>query len=407
MQAITLSSKNSAHQPERRFGFRRKRHFRFPPREGNRLVFLGDADAWFDTALQHIRAAQHYVVFETYLVESGEILRRFHETMREAAGRGVKIHFLIDDYGARGLDATTRRRMCEAGIEVRSYNPFRHWRWYANLRRDHRKLLVVDGELAFVTGAGLTDDFSRELSGADGWRDTALQVSGPVVADCFALFAETWRNCGGALRLPPPRPEVLADGVAARLLAAEPHHNEILRALLRRLYRARRRIWLATPYFVPTRKLRRALRRAARRGVEVRLLLPGDHNDHLWVSYAARGIYQRLLRDGVRIFEFQPAFIHAKLAIVDDWATTGSSNFDRWDQRWNLDANLAFEAGACLSAMEQWFEATLAQCQEIDLAHWQARPWHRRLRERLAHLLINLLERVGRNRAARRADRSD
>ena len=397
-----MSSKKSATRRRKRyFSLRRKRGFRFPLREGNRLQFSADADDWFDAALASIDAAQCYILFEIYLISDGEITARFTRALCTAAERGIAVYVLIDDYGGRGLGETTRRHLRTAGVQLRFYNPFRHWRWLANLRRDHRKLLLVDGERAFVTGAGLTDDFSRRVSGEDWWRDTALCISGPVVTDCYQLFAESWRTTGGTLAVPLPAEDVLTGGSVAQLLSARPGYNEIARALIRHVRRARQRIWLTTPYFVPTRKLQRALKHAARRGVEVRLLLPGDDNDHPWVSYAARGRYQRLLHHGVRIFEFQPGFTHAKMALIDDWATAGSSNFDRWDQRWNLDANLAFSDGTCLGRMRDWFEGNFARCEEISLSAWQRRPWHRRLKEWLARLLINLLERIGRNRKRR------
>jgi phosphatidylserine/phosphatidylglycerophosphate/cardiolipin synthase-like enzyme len=147
--------------------------------------------------------------------------------------------------------------------------------------------------------------------------------------------------------------------------------------------RAHRRIWVCTPYFVPTRSLRRRLARAARRGVDVRLLLPGTTHDHPGVRYAGQRFYAPLLRSGVRIFEFQPAFIHAKFSLADDWVTLGSCNFDHWSLHWNLEANQEVLDAGFAAQVAALFEDNFALSQEIDWACWQRRPWWRRLRERV------------------------
>ncbi|MNY30507.1 putative cardiolipin synthase YbhO [compost metagenome] len=174
-------------------------------------------------------------------------------------------------------------------------------------------------------------------------------------------------------------------------------HRDILQSLVRALRGARQRIWLATPYFLPTWKVRRALRKAAKRGVEVRLLLSGRHTDNPPVRFAGQRYYPALLRAGVQIFEYQPRFLHLKMVLVDDWVSIGSCNFDHWNLRFNLDANLEALDPQLTAAVVASFQADFADSLEISQELWHARPWWRRVQERLwgwlDRLVVNLLDR--------------
>src|SRR5205807_2323771 len=173
------------------------------------------------------------------------------------------------------------------------------------------------------------------------WRELMVEIQGAVIADWQRAFARTWRRCGPELALVEPRAcEAHADGAAGRLSLSEARQRSVLaNGVLRRIDSATARAWIMSAYFVPSRRFRKALRRAARRGVDVRLLLPGARTDHPWVRQAARRFYGKLLRNGVKIFEYQPRMLHAKMILCDDWVSIGSSNLDRWSFRWNLEAN--------------------------------------------------------------------
>jgi phosphatidylserine/phosphatidylglycerophosphate/cardiolipin synthase-like enzyme len=177
--------------------------------------------------------------------------------------------------------------------------------------------------------------------------------------------------------------------------------SEIMRSYVRRVRRAEQRVWLATAYFVPPWKLRRALRRSARRGCDVRLLLPGAHTDHRAVWYMGRRYYQRLLRAGVRIFEYQPRFCHYKLLLCDDWASIGSSNADAWNYRWNLEGNQELRDVGVIGRASALLAADFADSREIRLADWRRRSWHRRAREWFWGKIQTLLGRLCDRRRAR------
>jgi phosphatidylserine/phosphatidylglycerophosphate/cardiolipin synthase-like enzyme len=373
--------------------------FALPWRAGNHVTLLVDGPAFFARMLEAIETAQHYVLLEMYLFESGTVASRFIEALARAAARGVAVHVLVDGFGVRRLARGDRRRLRTSGVQLALYNPLRARAWWRNLMRDHRKQLLVDGRLVFVTGAGLTDEFDSPQGLRRTWRETAVAVEGPAVADWYALFARTWARYGRTPLPPFDAPAPVADGSRARVAAASgPVAAHIKRAMLRAIHKAQRRVWFQTAYFVPSRKLRRALRHAARRGVDVRLFLPGPRTDHPAVRHAGRRYYGRLLRAGIRIFEYQPRVLHAKAVLCDDWASLGSSNFDRWNWRWNLDANLEVDDARFADAVAAMLEADRRESREITYSEWRLRPWLSRVRERFWGRVDLWLNRFGRGR---------
>lgn len=377
--------------------------YQFPWRPGNHIELLRDGREYFPRMLQAIARAQRCVLLEIYLFESGAVADRFIDAFAQAARRGVMVKVLIDDFGAGGLAGTDRERLREADVEVVYYNPMRYRKLLANAFRDHRKLLIVDGEIAFVSGTGLTDEFDDPRHPERSWRETAVRVTGPVLVDWQALFERAWNQHAGApLTLPLPPAKEQADGVLGRVVPASSLAvQDIRRSLFRRVRNAEQRVWLATAYFVPSRKLLRALRRAARQGADVRLLLPGPHTDHPAVRHAGRRFYTRLLRYGVRIFEYQPRFLHTKTLLCDQWVSLGSSNFDRWNLRWNLEANQEVDDQRFADAVAAMFAADFRESIEIDLGRWRRR-WVGRLREQLWGRVDMWLESLGRRKVKRR-----
>ncbi|MDY6979246.1 MAG: phospholipase D-like domain-containing protein [Pseudomonadota bacterium] len=359
---------------------------------------LADGEQYFPAMLATIEQATHFILLELYLVESGHITRRFIEALIRARQRGVSVYLLLDDYGSRFLEALDREILQAQDIRLVFYNPFGYRRFYRSLRRDHRKLLLVDGVTAFTGGTGLSDAFAPPFDPQQAWHEVMVQIEGPIVVDWEQVFSRTWKTVTGQLPdIPSCSKQRYSPGQSGRVaLSAGLALQEIKRGFIKQVRTARERVWLTTPYFVPSRKIRRALIRRARAGVDVRLLLPGPLSDHPWVSHAARGFYHRLLRHGIRIFEYQPRFTHAKIGLCDNWCTIGSSNLDRWNQRWNLDANQEINATDFASQVAELFETDFAQSLEITLADWQARSRRQRLQEWLAARLIMLIELVAR-----------
>ncbi len=376
----------------------------WPWRAGNRFRLLADSDRIFRRMLEAIASARESVLLEMYLVESGTVARRFIDALAACAERGVRVHVLFDGFGSLGLRSADRRRLAGSGAYLIFFNPLSWHRRLQNFLRDHRKLLVIDGALAFVGGVGLADEFIDGKRGRRAWRDLMLEISGPVVGDWQIVFARNWNRSGGAPEMPEAVPQPAeepppAAGALGRLALSEAGHRSILaNDVVRRIDRALGRAWIMSAYFVPSRRFRKALRRAARRGVDVRLLVPGPKTDHPWVRYAARRFYGKLLRNGVRIFEYQPRVLHGKMALCDEWVSLGSSNLDRWSFRWNLEANQEIESAALAGEVAAIFSADCAESQELNGRHWRRRAALDRLRESIAGALDRLLDRWRRPR---------
>lgn len=356
--------------------------YTYPWREGNRFHLLVDGERFFPAMIEAIEQAQHTVLLELYLIESGAVAERFINAFCNAARRGVAIYLMFDDFGARGFRQHDRRRLLEAGVRIGFYNPLRYGKLRRNLFRDHRKLLLVDGRIAFTGGTGITDDFDLTPPRERRWHETMLQIEGPCLRDWHELYVKTWNSWGTPpLQLPTAAPQHLPGGRPGRVTLNAPVHMELKRSLIKRIRSAERRIWIATAYFIPSRKIRRALCRAAARGVEVRLLLPGPITDHPGIRHASRRYYGKLLGSGVRIFEYQPRFLHLKLILCDNWISTGSSNIDRWNLSWNLEANQEIDSEAFANNVQQLFEKDFSDSREILHELWHHRRWYRRLLE--------------------------
>jgi len=354
----------------------------FPWRHGNRFRLLVDGEAFFPAMLDAIAGARRQVLLEMYLVASGAVMTRFIDALTAAVERGVRVCLLFDDFGSRGLQGADRDALTRAGCELALYNPIALGRLRRSLFRDHRKLLVVDDCCAFVGGAGLTDDFDAAARGPLYWHDLMIEIRGPLVADWQRAFAQNWVRWAPRPVAPLPVEAAAGRQVGRVSLAGGDGRNELKRSLLQQLARGRHRIWLATAYFVPPWKLRRRLARAARRGVDVRLLLPGRYTDVPAVRHAGRRFYGSLLRAGVRIYEYAPRFQHGKATLIDDWASIGSSNQDRWNLRWNLEANQEIDDVEFAEVTAALFRRNFRDSEEIDYRDWRNRPWHTRLAER-------------------------
>jgi len=380
----------------------------FPWREGNRFELLIDGPDFFPRMLVAIARAKRQVELELYLVEAGACAEAMVLALVQAAERGVRVRCLFDDYGSLAFTLSLRQRLTEAGVELRLYNRLKWRRGLRNLYRDHRKLLLVDQSLAVVGGTGVTDEFWNPVNNSCDWHEVMVEITGPLVFDWQMLFDRQWTanrrrtawkpaSHFGLQRL--PRLPTLSSGMGRVAYADARQHRDILQSLIRALNNGQRRIWLATPYFLPTWRVRRSLRKAAARGVDVRLLLTGPRTDHPSVRYAGHRYYPRLLKAGVQIFEYQPRFLHLKMVLVDDWVSIGSCNFDHWNLRFNLEANLEAHDPQLTRAVAASFEADFLQSQIVSLEAWQRRPLWRRIKQRVwgwvDRLVVNLLDRRG------------
>ena len=364
----------------------------YPWRAGNTFELMIDGDCFFPRLLQAMEQAQQSIDIELYLVESGDSTDQVVAILSAAVARGVRVRCLFDGLGSRGLQERDRERLRQAGVDLCFYNPLNLLGGRFNLHRDHRKLIIIDDQTLYIGGTGFTDDFCiPDKYGHCLWHAHMRLVQGPVVEDWSGVFQQQWHSThrqqgrtGLSLRRVriPPLPQG-TDGLARVSLTDGRRHRELVQALLANIARAERQVWLATPYFVPGWRIRRALSRAARRGVDVRLLLCGEITDHPAVRYAGQRYYRRLLTAGVRIYEYQPRFLHLKSVLVDDWVSLGSSNFDRWTLHWNLEANQNIIDSRLRATVEQSFSSDFAESREWTLAQWLQRPWLHRMKVRL------------------------
>ena len=377
----------------------------FPWRAGNSYRLWCDGEQFFPRMLAAIEGAERQVELELYLVEAGQCAERLVEALSRTALRGIPVRCLFDAFGSQRLGARLSARLRGAGVQLRLYNPLGWRHGVRNLYRDHRKLLLVDQARGWIGGAGATDDFWLPREAASRWHELMVELAGPLVADWQTLFERQWQASAAPHAWRPyvqptehlPPRSLPGVGLGRVAYADSRQHRDILRSLLRNLAHTRGRVWLATPYFLPSWRVRKALRKAAQRGVEVRLLLAGRLTDHAAVRYAGQRYYPRLLKSGVRIFEYQPRFLHLKAVLVDDWVSIGSCNFDHWTLRFNLEANLEALDPALSAALAESFARDFAASREITLDDWFARPLRMRVWQRLwgwlDRLVVNLLDR--------------
>lgn len=383
-------------RPMRTFDIAQILVWRFPWRGGNRFTLHEDGVAFFPRMLQAIARAQHSVELEMYLVASGHVFSAFRDALIAAAARGVRVRVLLDHFGSLGMNPADRSLLLQHDVRLLFYNRLRWRQGMGNLLRNHRKLLLIDGRYAFTGGAGLTDDFAPTDVHQPAWHDVMVEIEGPVAQDWQRLFDAGWHGLLGRSRQVPQEGIVAARRHRPQLgrVAASrgPDAHQVMQSLYVKLRKARQRAWIVTPYFVPSWKLRRLLARTARRGVDVRVLVPGRNTDHPGIRHASHRHYAQLLRRGVRIFEYQPRFMHAKLALCDNWVTIGSTNFDRWNLRWNLDANQEIADPHFTAQVVAMLERDFKDSEEIDYRRWLERSRWSRLYEKFMGALEHWLD---------------
>lgn len=339
---------------------------------GNRVTLLRDATENYPAWLAAIEGSKRSVTLESYILADDAVGNQFVDAMRDAARRGVSVRVLQDWLGARG-EGSHRfwARLRESGLALRWFNPFRFEAPLAWLRRNHRKSLVVDGRVGFVTGLCIAERWAGDPArGIPAWRDTGVAIEGPAVADLVHAFEATWAEAGPApdAEVPARREEIAAAGeVSMRVIATEPATAGIFRldSLIAAL--SRRTLWLTDAYFIGLPSYVQALRAAAMDGVDVRLLVPGASDLGLVKKLGIAG-YRPLLEAGIRVFEWNGSMLHAKTAVADGrWARVGSTNLNiaSWMGNWELD--VAIEDAGFAREMERTYEADLANATELVL----------------------------------------
>jgi cardiolipin synthase A/B len=362
---------------------------------GNSARVLQNGDT-YPAMLEDIAAARHCVHLETFVWTTGQLERRFVEALGERARAGCDVRVLLDALGASGADPGALDRLRRSGAEVTIYCKPRWWNWLRFNHRTHRKLLIVDGRIGYTFGHGVADQWLGQGTDPEHWRDTALRMEGPIVHGLQAIFAENWVE--ETHRLPAgegcwPR---LGERGAARAHVVSSASGERVSAVAL-LYTvaiasARHEVLIQNPYFAPDEGVIDLFEMVVKRGVDVKLMVPGKHTDSPFVRRAGSYLYERLLRVGVRIFEFEPTLIHQKIVIVDGaWSHVGSTNFDSRSLALNEEVGAGILDRGVASDLAAAFQRDLEHCHEIDLATWQRRSTWARLYDRFAYQLHDQL----------------
>lgn len=369
---------------------------RLPPSVGNTVTLLAHSEDAFTRIERSLELATRSIWAEYYIIRNDETGRRFVDRLTERAREGVEVRLLYDAVGSWLLDRTRLKGLRDAGAKVAAFlpvNPLRR-NWSANLR-NHRKLVVVDGEIGFTGGMNVGDEYSgRALRrGGQHFRDSHLELRGPAVSDLAATFAEDWAFATDeTLEVREVTP--LEDGTCTvAIIPSGPHQptNASAMAYFTGIATARHRVWLSSPYFVPDGATLRALSSAAIRGCDVRVVVP-KHNDIRLVGAAARSYYGELLKVGVRVFEYRPSMLHAKAMVVDGaWSIVGSANIDIRSFQLNFELGALVADRAFADILERRFEEELADSDEIDLEAWSSYGIPRRLAHGIARLFTPMM----------------
>jgi cardiolipin synthase A/B len=364
-----------------------------PVYRGGEVRLLQNGDGFYPAMLEAVRGAQDTVNFEVYIFEPDEIGRQFMDAFSERAATGVEVRLLVDWFGSFKLKRRHRRELTEAGVKVETFRPLSLRNLVRMYRRTHRRAIVIDGETAFIGGAAISKKWAGNVRTAHEWRDSMTRVTGPLVGGIQSAFAENWTYCTGEVlvgsRFFPPL-ESGAGPCSVSVVSSPSDAQQPIRLLFWLSFaNARRRLWICNSYFIPDPRLRNAVVERARRGVDVRILVPGNHTDAVPVQLAGRSYYGELLQAGARIFEFLPSMMHAKTLVVDEsWSVIGSANMDERSMELNEENIVGIADEGFARAVAEGLEADFGRSREVTLEQWRRRPIWQRAFEALAKTMI-------------------
>ncbi|MGE5300484.1 MAG: cardiolipin synthase [Acidobacteriota bacterium] len=381
---------------------------------GNKVTLLIDGPATYDAMLKAIREAKKNINLETFVFEDDEVGQLFAEEFLKKQAEGVQVNIIYDSVGSKNTSITFFQLLRDSGINVLEFNPVNPLRAFVGkwhlAQRDHRKILVVDGSIAFTGGVNISHVYSSSLSGITGehekeelktgepggpWRDTHVQIEGPAVAELQKLFLETWKDKKGSKLLEEDYfPQLHRKGSdLVQVIGSTPGELNRVTFIMyvAAFVNAERSIHITTPYFVPDGQAVSSLIDAASRGLDVKIVLP-EVSDSSLALYAGHYQYSNLLKAGVKLYERQHAMIHAKTSVVDGvWSTVGSTNMDLWSFLHNNEVNAIIIGSDFANEMEVLFERDLQQSKEVVLEDWRRRPLLPRIMEWFANLFRRYL----------------
>ena len=360
------------------------------PIESNAIEVLQNGDEYFPAMLEAIRAAKKTINFEAYIVYSDEVGRAFCEALSERARAGIEVRVLLDGVGSGwSLNNSDVRMMEHAGCKFTYYHPTHSWRVDRTNRRSHRRVLVVDGRIGFTGGVGFAKQWSGDAQDPQHWRDVQLRVRGPLVAKLQSAFQEHWaKTSGEELSGADQFPGLTAAGnIRAQIVSSHSFSIAPIPPVQAVAFAAaNKRIWITNAYCTPTSDQVEMLTKAARRGVDVRILVPGQNNDQPLTKSAGRGAYGKLLEGGVKIFEYEPTMIHIKSIVADtQFSIIGSSNLDARSAEINEELEVVVYDRDFGRHMEETFTRDLSQSREYTIEQFRRRSLWERTVEWLAY----------------------
>jgi len=360
---------------------------------GNRATLLSNGDGFFPAILEAIRTAKASVNIELYIFAKGKMAEQFAEALCAKAHEGVEVRVLVDAVGERLGKLAEEMKAC--GVNFHVYKPRKAFSIAKTGDRTHRKIITVDGRIGFTGGLAIDDRWAGDARNPDEWRDTVVQIEGPAVLALQRVFLEDWiYTTGEVLDGPGQFPvaqevgglkaQAVASSRTSQLSVAKLHYYMPMQA-------ARDHIWIENAYFLPDKDFRVSLCAAARRGVDVRIVVPGKFIDIKAVRYAARGQYEEMLEAGIKIYEFRPTMLHSKVMVVDRaWSSIGSMNFTSRSMKANAEANVAIYDAAFASRVRAVIEADIARSEPILLEQWKQRGQGEKNKEWFYGLYKNL-----------------
>jgi cardiolipin synthase A/B len=363
---------------------------------GNKLTILEGGQGTFEAMLEAIRNATHHIHLEYYILEDDKTGNRLKDLLIEKSKEGVRVRIIIDDVGSWGLGKKYISELQDNGVEIYSFMEVRFPRLTSRVNfRNHRKILIVDGNIGFTGGINIADRYLEGIKDIGPWRDIHLQIEGDAVGSLQAVFLADWyfvifENLSGKKYFPAPSNK---QGIPVQISASGPDSDwaSINQAFFAAISGAVSKVYIATPYLMPPIHIIEALKTAALSNVDVRIVIP-EKSDAVISRWSSFSYIEELLEAGVRIFFYQNGFIHSKYIIVDDiFSTIGTSNLDFRSLETNFEVNAFIYDEEFTSRLENIFLADIKNSREIKLNQWSERRWHFKLRESLAHIVSPML----------------
>ena len=350
---------------------------------GNRITVLQNGIEIFPALLEAIASAQHSVHFSTFIYSSGQIPIQFAEAFSAAAKRGIEVRMVFDKSGSKKVSPEMMAQMRKAGCKVKWFRPIQWYSWAKYNHRTHRKLLIIDGTVAFTGGVGIADEWNGNADSPAHWRDTHVKVLGPAVASIQAAFVDNWNEATGELPIDQRYfPRLKSAGETPMCgIQSNPAFgaSAAQRSMAVLIAGANRRLWIANAYFVPPKPFVKALLDAKARGVDVKILLPGRYHDQPAVRRASRRTWGPLLKGGVELYEYEPTMIHCKIVIVDSSVTSiGSINFDPRSFALNAEFGVVALDRALAKLVEDAFVEDLRFSRRVTAEDLARLPIHER-----------------------------